>query len=311
MTGHDETGLSLRVWLAFAALGVIWGIPYFFIRIAVQEVSPLVVAWGRLTLAALVLLPLAMRRGALRPLSGHLGAVAAFALVEFVVPFTAISYGERWISSSVTGILIAGVPLIVAVISRFFGVHEPLGGLRALGLLLGLAGVIALTGSGQVAAVSAWAGVGCMVLAALGYAVGPLIIQRHLKGLDSLGPIAASMAIASCVLLLPALLSFPHRLPSPLALSSIAVLGLVCSAAAMLLMFYLVKQAGAARATVITYINPLVAALLGVGLLHEHLGWGGYSAFAAILAGSWLAARGAAPARPAAVEDARPLARSS
>ena len=107
-------GDPVKIWLAFAALGVIWGVPYFFIRIAVQEVSPLVVVWGRLTLAALVLLPIAIRRGAIRPLHGHLGAVATFALVEFVVPFTAISYGERWISSSVAGILIAGVPLTIA-----------------------------------------------------------------------------------------------------------------------------------------------------------------------------------------------------
>ena len=296
--------MSWRAWLTFGALGVIWGVPYFFIRIAVQEVSPLVVVWGRLTLAALVLLPVAAHRGSLRPLRGHLGAVVAFALVEFVGPFTAISYGERWISSSVTGILIASVPLTIAVISRFFGLHEPLRFMRALGLLLGLSGVVALTGFGTVAGATGWAGVGCMLLATVGYAIGPLIIQRHLKGLDSIGPVAASLAVASAVLLLPALLTFPRRLPSVLTLSSIVVLGLLCSAVAMLLMFYLVKQAGAARAAVITYINPVVATLLGVGLLHENLGWGGYIAFAVILIGSWLATRTVAPARTGAAEAA-------
>jgi drug/metabolite transporter (DMT)-like permease len=303
--------LSWRVWLAFGALAVIWGIPYFFIRIAVQEVSPLVVAWGRLTLATLVLLPIAVRRGAIRPLHGHMGAVITFALVEFVVPFTAISYGERWISSSVTGILIAGVPLTVAVISRFFGLRDPLGFTRALGLLLGLSGVIALAGFDRVAGVSGWAGVGCMLLATIGYAIGPLIIQRHLKHLDSIGPIAASLAVASVVLLLPALLSFPRRLPSPLALSSIVVLGVLCSAVAMLLMFYLVRHAGAARATVVTYLNPVVATSLGVGLLRERLGWSGYIAFAAILIGSWLATRAAAPAGDRVANVAGSMARSS
>jgi drug/metabolite transporter (DMT)-like permease len=290
--------------MAFCALGVIWGVPYFFIRIAVQEVPPLVVAWGRLTLAALVLLPIAASRGSIRSLRGQLRPVLAFALVEFVGPFTAISYGERWISSSVTGILMAGVPLTVVVISRFFGLRESLGFTRALGLLLGLSGVVALTGFGTVAGASGWAGVGCMMLATVGYATGPLIIQRHLKGLDSIGPVAASLAMASAVLLLPALLTFPRRLPSALALSSIAVLGLLCSAAAMLLMFYLVKHAGAVRAAVITYINPVVATLLGVGLLHERLGWGGYIAFATILIGSWLVTRTAAPARDDVVEAA-------
>ena len=113
--------MSAPAWLAFVALGVIWGLPYFFIKIALQELAPLVVAWGRLLLAALILLPIAWQRGALRTISAHWGAIIAFALVEFVVPFSAISLGERWISSSVAGILIAMVPLSVALISHFFG----------------------------------------------------------------------------------------------------------------------------------------------------------------------------------------------
>ena len=128
--------MTWRGWGAFAALGIIWGLPYFFIRIAVQEISPFAVAWSRITLAALILLPIAWHRGALRPLRKHIGAVCAFAAVEFVVPFSAISAGERWISSSVTGILIAAVPLTIAIIARLFGVHEPLGPRRILGLLM-------------------------------------------------------------------------------------------------------------------------------------------------------------------------------
>jgi drug/metabolite transporter (DMT)-like permease len=286
--------MSWRVWLAFAALCVIWGVPYFFIRIAVQDVPPLVVAWGRISLAALILLPIAWRRGALGPLGGHWPVVFGFAVAEFVVPFSAISIGERWIGSAITGILIAGVPLTVVVLARFFGVHEPLGKRRLLGLVIGFFGVAALVGLGPVAGVQGWAGVGCMLLATVGYAIGPLIIQRHLSGMDFLGPVAASLTIASLILLLPALLTFPSRLPSALSLSSIAVLGVLCTAIAMLLMFYLVTHAGAARASIITYINPAVATLLGVGFLHERLGAGGAIAFAIILLGSWLATRATA-----------------
>jgi len=275
--------------LAFAALGIIWGVPYFFIRIAVQEISPFVVAWSRLTLAALILLPIAWHRGALRPLRNHRGAVCAFAVVEFVVPFSAISFGERWISSSITGILIAGVPLTIVLISRFFGVNERLGRRRIAGLALGLCGVVALVGFGPISGPLGWAGVGCMVLATIGYALGPLIIQRHLQGLDSIGPIAASLTLASAILLLPALATFPDHWPSAVTLYSIAVLGVLCSAVALLLMFYLVRIAGASRAAIITYINPAVATLLGVGLLHESLGPGGIVAFIVILVGSFLA----------------------
>jgi drug/metabolite transporter (DMT)-like permease len=256
------------------------------------------------TLGASILLPIAWRRGALQSLGAHKAAIVAFALVEFAIPFSAISFGERWIDSSVTGILIAMVPLSIALIQRFFGVHERLGWWRILGLGLGLIGVVALLGFGTIVGPLGWAGAACILIATMGYAVGPLIIQRHLSGLDPFGPLAASLAVASMVLLVPAVLTLPARMPSAPVLASMAMLGLVCTALAMLLMFYLVGHAGASRAAVITYINPAVAALLGVFLLHERLGWGGILAFVLILLGSWLATRGAATPRGRPVEAA-------
>jgi len=132
-----------------------------------------------------------------------------------------------------------------------------------------------------------------MLAASVGYAMGPLIIQRHLDGLDAFGALAASLLIASVVLLVPAALVLPGQMPRVVTLAAIATLGIVCTAMAMLLMFYLVSNAGASRASLITYVNPAVATLLGVWLLHEHLGLGGITAFALILLGSWLATRGA------------------
>lgn len=286
--------MTWRGWTVFAALGIIWGLPYFFIKVALQEVSPFILAFSRVVLATIVLMPIAWRRGALRSLGRYRGAIFAFGLVEFAIPFSLISLGERWISSSVTGILIAMVPLSVALIQRFFGIREALGAWRIAGLAIGLIGVAALLGTGPISGPLGWAGVACMLLSTLCYAVGPLIIQRHLHGLDSIGPLAASLLVASVILLIPAAVEIPSSLPSAKALMSIAVLGVVCTAIAMLLMFYLVHHAGAARASVITYINPAVATLLGVLVLDEHLGLGGFIAFALILLGSWLATRGAA-----------------
>jgi len=283
--------MSGRAWIAFISLGLIWGVPYFFIKLAVQEMSPFVVAWSRLLLASVILLPIAWRRGALRSVGTHLAPICAFAVVEFVIPFSAISLGEQWIGSSVTAILIALVPLTVVLSSRFFGLHERLGPWRAAGLVLGLVGVVALVGFGPITGLWGWIGVGCMVLAAVGYAVGPLIAQRHLADMDSIGPVAASLSVA-CLLLLPAaLFTLPRHWPTPLALVSVAVLGVVCTAFAMMLMFDLIRSAGASRATIITYINPAVASLLGVLVLHERLGLGGILAFVLILLGSWLATR--------------------
>jgi len=284
--------VTWRGWTAFVALGIIWGLPYFFIKVAGQELSPVILAFSRVSLATLILLPIAWRRGALRSLGKHKAAICAFGLVEFAIPFSLISLGERWISSSVTGILIAMVPLSIALIQRFFGIRESLGAWRIAGLAIGFFGVAALLGTGSISGPLGWAGVGCMLLATIGYAVGPLIIQRHLHGLDSIGPLASSLLIASIVLFFPAVTELPAALPSAAALASIAILGILCTAVAMLLMFYLVRHAGASRASVITYINPVVATLLGVVVLDEHLGIGGYIAFALILLGSWLATRG-------------------
>jgi drug/metabolite transporter (DMT)-like permease len=296
-------GVSWRAWGAFAALSIIWGLPYFFIKLAVAELSPVTVAFGRVTLAALVLVPIAWRRGALQSLGGHKIAIFAFAMAEFVIPFALISVGERWISSSVTGMLIAMVPLSIALMQRFFGVHERLGFWRILGLGLGFVGVAALLGFGTISGPLGWAGVACMIVSTLGYAIGPLIIQRHLSGLDPYGPLTASLLVASMVLAIPAALSLPVQMPSATALASMAILGVLCTALAMVLMFYLVNHAGASRAAVITYINPAVATLLGVSLLHERLGVGGFLAFALILLGSWLATRGAGP-RPRRTAEA-------
>jgi drug/metabolite transporter (DMT)-like permease len=287
--------VSWRAWTAFAALCVIWGVPYYFIKLAVLEVSPFVVAWSRITLAALILLPVAWRRGGLRAAHGHWRYIAAFSVAEFVIPFSAISYGEQYIGSSVAGILMAAVPLSIAVLSRYFGVHERLSAVRLCGLVLGLLGVASLVGFGPINGRQGWIGVGCMLMATLGYAIGPLIIQRHLSRIESTGPAAGSLSIASLVLLIPALLSWPARVPSMTALSSIAVLGVLCTAMAMLLMFYLVTHAGASRASVITYINPVVATALGMAQLHERLGVSGAIAFGLILLGSWLATRGKSP----------------
>ncbi|HEY6483379.1 MAG TPA: DMT family transporter [Steroidobacteraceae bacterium] len=283
--------MDWRAWCVFAALGIIWGLPYFFIKLAVREFPPFFVAWSRILLAALILLPLAWQRGALRPVWNHKAAILAFALAEFAIPFAAISFAERSIDSSATGIVIASVPFTIILIARFFGVREPFEPGRLLGLALGLCGVIILLGFGTVAEAHDWTGVLCLACATLGYASGALIIQRHLSELDAIGPLAASLALAAVLLLPPALLTAPPRIAWDLASFAIIVLGVLCTAVAMLLMFYLIRRAGASRASVITYINPAVATLLGVLLLHERLGANGLLAFALILSGSWLATR--------------------
>jgi drug/metabolite transporter (DMT)-like permease len=287
--------MTWRVGAAFAALCVIWGVPYFFIKVALTEVPPIGVAWGRIALGAAFLLPVAWKRGALGQLSAHKGAVCAFAFAELIIPFVLISLGERWVSSSLTGILIAAVPLIMIVLAPLFGVHEPLGARRLIGLLTGLLGVVVLLGLDTVSGTLGWLGVGCIVISTVCYACGGLIVQRYLTGVDEMGAVAASLVFATLVLLPGAIWWAPSKVPSPLVLTSIAVLGVVCSALALSLAFYLIARIGAARMAVVTYVNPAVAAVLGVVVLHESFGKGAILGLALILLGSWLATHSGKP----------------
>jgi drug/metabolite transporter (DMT)-like permease len=278
-----------RSWLAFGALGVVWGLPYFFIKVALVDIPPADVAWGRVALGALVLLPIAWKKGALRSIAAHKGAVVAFAFAELVGPFFLISLGESWISSSLAGILVATLPLIIILLSPVFGLREPLGTRRVVGLVVGFVGVVVLLGIGSLHGLRAWAGVGCLLLATVGYAFGSMIVQKHLADTDELGALAVSLGIASLVLLPVALWAAPSHVPAPLSLFCVGVLGIVCTALALQLYFYLIGRAGAARAAVITYINPAIAALLGVGVLHEVFGPASALGLGMILLGSWLA----------------------
>lgn len=289
--------MTWRIGLTFAALCVLWGLPYFFIKIALTEVPPVGVACARIALGAAVLLPIAWKRGSLVGLGRHKGAVCAFALAELIGPFVLIALGESWVSSSLTGILVATVPLMVIVLSPLYGVREPLGTRRLIGLMVGFAGVVTLLGLDVgIDSTLGWIGVACVVLSTVGYASGSLIVQRHLSDVDELGAVAASLVVATVVLAPAAIWTAPARLPSTLVLGSLAVLGVVCTAIALSLYFYLIAQIGAARAAVITYVNPAVAALLGVLILHESFGLGSVLGLVLILLGSWLATHRPRPA---------------
>jgi drug/metabolite transporter (DMT)-like permease len=280
--------MNLRTLLLFALLCVFWGIPYFFIKLALVDISPACVAWGRITLGALVLIPVAWRQGTLGPALEHKGALVAFAITELAIPFSLIAFAESALSSSLTGVLIATLPLVVVVIAPLFGIREAMSGRRLLGLLLGFIGVVVLLGFDSISGVAQWLAVGALGIAVLGYAVGPLVVQRYLKGVDEISSVALSLGVASVLLLPLAVANRPQAMPSVLSLGSMAILGLISTAAALLLYFYVIHAAGAARASVVAYISPAIAAVLGVVVLHEHVGIGIALGLALILLGSGL-----------------------
>jgi drug/metabolite transporter (DMT)-like permease len=280
-------------------MSVIWGCPYLLIRIAVREVSPATLIFLRTAPAALVLLPLAVHRRALGGLVARWRWLLAFTVAELAVPWLFVGRAEIHLTSSVTGLLIASVPLVGAVLYRALG-YDHFSARRIVGLLIGFAGVAALVGIDL-----RGADVGPMIevlVPAVGYAVGPLIISRKLDDLPGIGVITASLAIASVLYAPYAVTHLPSSVSSEV-VGAVLGLALVCTALAFVLFFELIVEVGPARSTVITYVNPAVAILLGVLVLGEPLSWGIVIGFPLILVGSWLATAPPAPAHsPLAAE---------
>jgi len=290
--------MSARAWAAFAAVSVLWGIPYLFIRVAVDGgMPPVFLAWLRVLLSAIVLAAMAWRAGVFGGLRARMRWLAAFAVLEIAIPFPLIAAGERHVASSLAAIIVAAVPLIIALLALRFEPSERVDRRRLVGLLVGFAGVIALVGIDVAGSGDELLGAGAILLAAVGYACGPMILNRHLLDIDPRATMAASLGIAALVLTAPAAFSLPSATPSAAALIAVAVLVVFCTAAALLIYVTLVAEVGPGRAAVITYVAPVLAVALGIAVLGEHPGSGAIAGLLLILAGSWLATGGRLPPR--------------
>ena len=188
--------MSARAWTLFAAVSVLWGIPYLFIKLAVEDLSPVMVAWSRILVAFAVLLPYAIHKGALRGLGEHWRALLIYSTVEIVLPWPLIGFGEQRVSSGLAAILIAAVPLVVALMALRVDAEERAEGSRLVGLVIGFAGVVVLLGLDVAGRPGELLGALAILLAAVGYAAGPMIIKQKLRSLDPLGPVTASMGIS-------------------------------------------------------------------------------------------------------------------
>jgi drug/metabolite transporter (DMT)-like permease len=293
--------MSRKGWLLFAAMSVIWGIPYLLIKITVDAgISAPVLALARSAVGAAVLLPLALHRGqrdrALRALRAHWRPVAVFTVCDMVGPYFLLSDAERRLSSSLSGLLVAAVPIIGAVLARLLGDRERLGATRWLGLAAGFAGVAVLAGP-HLGGGTAWP-VTEVLIVALTYAISPIVAERHLRDVPELPMTAVCLAAAAVAYAPLAALTWPHHMPSARALAAIGALALVCTALAFVLYLKLIAEAGASRAMVITYVNPAVAVVAGAAVLGEPLTLTVGLSFVLILGGSLLATR--KPGAPAA-----------
>jgi drug/metabolite transporter (DMT)-like permease len=292
--------VSRRGWALFLAMSVIWGVPYLLIKVAVEETSPVVVVFVRCLVGAVLLLPLTLARGQLRPALRHWRPLLLFTVLEMTGPWLLLSYAEDTLSSSLTGLLVASVPFVAALAARLVGDEERLTRARLVGMGLGVAGIVALLGF-DVEGI-ALLPVLAVVLVVIGYGTAPLVASRRLADVPG-------VAVSSLALVATALVYAPFALPrigevgaaSTRAIGSLAALGVVCTALALVLFFALIREVGPQRALVITFVNPAVAVLAGVLLLDEPFTLGLAVGLPLVLAGCVLATRRNAPA-PAAVD---------
>lgn len=281
--------MSLRGWMLFAAMSVIWGIPYLLIKVAVEGVSVPVLVLARTAVGALVLIPLTLRRAAWAPVLAHWKPVAVFAFFEIIAAWFLLTSAEQHISSSLTGLLIAASPIVAAVLDRLTGGDNRLTPIRLAGLGAGLVGVAVLA-SPALTGGSAWP-VGQVLMVSVCYAIAPLVAARYLGDVPTLPMTAACLGIAAIIYAGPAAATWPDAVPGTRVLVALGALAVVCTALAFIVFFALIREVGAARALVFTYVNPAVALAAGVTVLNEPLTLWNLAGLALILTGSVLATR--------------------
>jgi drug/metabolite transporter (DMT)-like permease len=286
-----------RAWLWLIALASIWGASYMLIKIGLRDLSAPMIACVRIALAALVLVPLAASRHALGAARDRIGTIVILAAVQVAGPFLLIALGEQEISSALAGILVATAPIFTAVLAIWVDHEERSEGVRLVGIVLGIAGVVALFGVDLSGSGAAVLGGLAVVLAGLGYAVGGFVVKHRFAAAEPIG-VAAWVMVASTILLAPAAaITAPASAPGLGPVAAVTALGLLGTGVAFAIFYTLIRQVGPARSFIVAYLAPGFAVVYGATLLGEEVTAATVGGLALILAGSWLAVEGAMPWR--------------
>jgi drug/metabolite transporter (DMT)-like permease len=278
------------------------------IKIGLRDLSPEMVAFARIALAAAVLMPIAAAQGALRGLRGRLGVVVLVGATQVAGPFWLIPAGEQEIPSALAGILVATTPIFTALLAIRVDHEERSEGWRLAGVAIGVVGVVVLFGLDLTSSSAAVLGGLAVVLASVGYSIGGFIVKHRLSDTRPLGVVASVMTVSAVLLLVPAVLSAPSSAPGLGPLAAVAALGVFGTGAAFVIFYLLIGTVGPARTMIVSYLAPGFAVVYGATLLSESITAGTIIGLALIVGGSWLAAGGlAAPAARTTPAEAPPL----
>jgi drug/metabolite transporter (DMT)-like permease len=288
--------MTRRGWLLFAAMSVIWGLPYLFIKVAVAHLAPPVIVFGRTSLAAAVLLVLAARAGAIGPALRHWRPVLAFAAIEMAGPWLLLTNAEKRLPSGLTGLLVSCVPIFGALSAYALGDRHALRFVRVVGIAVGLGGVALLVNGDFGSGAIPWSSVAEVLLVCVGYATAPFIVARRLGAVPTIGVVAVAVTAVALVVAPLAWFARPSAMPPATTLWAMLGLAVVCTGIAFIVFFALIAEVGPARATLITFVNPAVAVVLGAVVLDESITAATIGGFVLVLTGCWLATRAGATA---------------
>ncbi len=292
--------MTRRAWALFFLLAAFWGASYLFIKVALEDgVPPAAIVFIRLTLAALVLLPLAVHTGALAGLRGRLRDVSILGAVQVAAPFLLITVGEQHLPSALTGILVATAPIFTFLLAFAFKGEDRATPLSLVGVGIGILGVALLLGlDADGGSAALWGGF-LVILASLGYGLGSWFLKRRLHDVPPIGLVAGTMS-ASALMTLPLLaLDVPRAGDFELdSIASLAALGVLGTGIAFVIFFSLIASQGPARASLVAYVAPGFSIVYGVSILDESFTLATAAGLLLIVGGSWLAAEGRLPWQP-------------
>ena len=289
--------MTKRHWMLMALVAALWGSSYMFIKIALEELSPVFLVFARCALGALVLAPVAIRRGAFAVARRHPWAVVAVAATQIVAPFILISVGQLHVASSLAGILVASAPIFTALIAAAVVKSERLPPVGMAGIVLGIVGIAVLFGVDLGGGSEQLLGGLAILLASLGYAVGALLAKLRLDDVPAIG-VAGSITALSALVLLPVVpFVAPSAMPGMDTIGALLVLGMGSTGIAFLAYYLLNTEIGPGRASTVAYLAPVFSVIYGVVLLDEAFSASTAAGLVLILAGCWMAASGRLPWR--------------
>ena len=283
--------MTRKNWGLFLLTGLLWGIPYLLMKVAVKELSPVVIVFSRVFIGSLILIPLAIRKGTLRSAFKNWKYVIPYAIAEMIIPWILITNAEKHITSGLAGLLIATVPIWSTIQASYHGDRSVWHHKRLFGLALGFIGIVLVVGIESISGKQNPIAIGAMIVAAIGYSWATIMINRNIPHVDGIAINGIAMAITAIFYLPLALLNLPARMPQASVTWSVIILGLFPTALAFIFFFQLMPEIGPARASLVTYLNTAFAVVLGVVLLGEPLTLGIEIGLPLVLIGSYFASR--------------------